>query len=139
MAITDFFGRDIGGYNRPAGNQFPTDSGIDIYGGATSNYIEPKGTTGITWGDVLANFSNNRTGMSQSASIGSLTPAQFPGSVKNPQTVPIMNISSQLPMQEEKQQGQSDWQSILKIIMAMYGGGTGGASFTGSGVGTPVT
>ena len=107
MAILDFLGRDIGGYHTtPVGDEYSSAGSYDIQG---------KGKTGITWGQLLSGFSNSG-GMSQSAPMGGLMQAQFPGAVKSPQTVPIMNINSQLPMQEEKQQGQSDWQTMLDLI-----------------------
>ena len=114
MAILDFLGQDIGDNKYAEGPNQTGGAGVDT----------GIGKTGITWGQLLAGFGGGK-GVSQSAPIGGLMQAQFPGAVKSPQTVPIMNINSQLPMQEEKQQGQSDWQSILKIIMAIYGGGTG--------------
>ena len=135
MALLDFLGQDIGGYHQvPIGDEYSSAGSYDIQG---------KGKTGITWGDLLSHYSNS-AGMSQSAPLGSLTPAQFPGAVKSPQTVPIMNISNQLPMQEEKQQGQSDWQSIAKIIMSMFGssaaGGASAAGATGgASAGVPIT
>ena len=129
--MLNFLGRDIGGYDStPVGDEYSSAGSYDVQG---------KGKTGITWGQFLSSLNSN-AGTSQSPPIGGLMQSQFPGAVKPPQTAPIMNINSQLPMQEEKQQGQSDWQSILRIIMAMYGGGgAGGASFTGSGIGTPIT
>ena len=110
MAITDFLGQDIGGYHQ-----------IPVGGDSAGSYdTQGKGKTGITWAQLLSNLSGSG-GMSQSSPTGGVMQPQFPGAVKSPQTVPIMNINSQLPMQEEQHQKQTDWQSVVKIIMDMFG------------------
>lgn len=114
MPIADFLGQDIGGYHQiPVG---------DEYSSAGSYNTQGKGKTGITWGQILSSFGGG-SGMSQSSPISGLMQPQFPGAVRPAQTVPIMNINSQLPMQEEQHQKQTDWQSIAKIIMDMFGSG----------------
>ena len=128
--ISDWLGQDIGGNKYAAGPNQTGGAGVDT----------GVGKTGITWADLLRGLGGS-SGSSQSTPIGAVMQSQYPGAIKPPQTVPIMNINSQIPMQEEKQQGQTDWQSVAKIFEAMFGGAgiAGGASFTGAGVGTPIT
>lgn len=85
----------------------------------------------ITWQDIVNMAKQQGLSQAQSSAPGS---PLFGGYKQN---VPIAQIQP-IPDTEDKKNDQGLSQGIDAILKA-YGGSSGGASFTGAGVGTPIT